>query len=76
MWLRYAETVDFSEYEPKIKNLLDSYIATDSVQRITGAVDLFNKEARIEAITEAHGDAAKANVITPVIPTGDTYTPP
>ena len=60
---RYAETVDFSEYEPKIKKLLDTYIATDSVQRITGAVDLFNKEARIEAIKEAHGDAAKADVI-------------
>jgi type I restriction enzyme R subunit len=60
---RYAETVDFSEYEPKIKKLLDTYIATDSVQQITGAVDLFNKKARAEAIHEAHGDAAKADVI-------------
>jgi len=76
VWRRYAETVDFSEYEPKIKKLLDSYIATDSVQRITGAVDLFNKEARIEAIKEAHGDSAKADVIAPVIPSGDTYIPP
>jgi type I restriction enzyme R subunit len=60
---RYAETVDFSEYEPKIKKLLDTYIATDSVEQITVAVDLFNKEARAEAIEEAHGDAAKADVI-------------
>lgn len=60
---RYAEVVDFSEYEPKIKKLLDTYIATDDVQKITGAIDIFNKEARSEAIGEAHGDAAKADTI-------------
>jgi type I restriction enzyme R subunit len=60
---RYAEVVDFSEYEPKIKKLLDTYIATDEVQKITGAIDIFNKEARSEALEEAHGDAAKADTI-------------
>jgi type I restriction enzyme, R subunit len=60
---RYAETIDFSEYEPKIKKLLDTFVAADNVEQITGAVDLFNKEARAEAIEEAHGDAAKADVI-------------
>ena len=60
---RYAEVIDFSEYEPKIKKLLDTYIATDEVQNITGAVDIFNKEARSQAIGEAHGDAAKADTI-------------
>lgn len=60
---RYAEVIDFSEYEPKIKKLLDTYIATDEVQNITGAIDIFNKEARSQAIEEAHGDAAKADTI-------------
>jgi type I restriction enzyme, R subunit len=60
---RYAEVIDFSEYEPKIKKLLDTYIATDEVQNITGAIDIFNKEARSQAIDEAHGDAAKADTI-------------
>lgn len=60
---RYAESINFSEYEPKIKKLLDTYIATDSVQQINGAIDLFDKDARAEAIQEAHGDAAKADVI-------------
>jgi len=55
--------VDFSEYEPKIKKLLDTYIATDDVQNITGAIDIFNKDARSEAIGEAHGEAAKADTI-------------
>jgi type I restriction enzyme, R subunit len=60
---RYAEVIDFSEYEPKIKKLLDTYIATDEVQNITGAIDIFNKEARSQAIEEAHGEAAKADTI-------------
>jgi type I restriction enzyme R subunit len=60
---RYAESINFSEYEPKIKKLLDTYIAADGVQQINGAIDLFDKDARAEAIHEAHGDAAKADVI-------------
>lgn len=60
---RYAESINFSEYEPKIKKLLDTYIAADGVQQINGAIDLFDKDARAEAIQEAHGDAAKADVI-------------
>jgi type I restriction enzyme R subunit len=60
---RYAETVDFSEYEPKIKKLLDTYLQAEQVEPITGAIDLFNKDARSQAIEEAHTDAAKADTI-------------
>lgn len=61
---RYAEVVDFSEYEPKIRKLLDTHIGTESVEVITGAIDLFNKEEREEAIQAAGSDAAKADIIT------------
>jgi type I restriction enzyme R subunit len=60
---RYAETVDFSEYEPKIKKLLDTYLQAEQVEPITGAIDLFNRDARSKAIEEAHGEAAKADTI-------------
>lgn len=60
---RYAETLDFSEYEPKIKKLLDTYVQAEKVEPITGAIDLFNKDARSKAIEEAHGEAAKADTI-------------
>jgi len=60
---RYAETVDFSEYEPRIKKLLDTYIQAEQVEPITGAIDLFNKDARSKAIEQAHGDGAKADTI-------------
>lgn len=60
---RYAEVIDFSEYEPKIRKLLDTYLGADEVEIITGAIDLFNKEERQKAIAEATGDAAKADTI-------------
>jgi type I restriction enzyme R subunit len=60
---RYAEVVDYSEYEPKIRKLLDTYLGAEQVDQITGPVDLFNEEARARAIEEAHGDAAKAHTI-------------
>jgi type I restriction enzyme R subunit len=60
---RYAEVIDFSEYEPKIKKLLDTNLRTEGVEQITGAIDLLNEEQRAEAMSECESDAAKADVI-------------
>ncbi len=60
---RYAEVIDFSEYEPKIKKLLDTNLGTEGVEQITGAIDLLNEEQRAEAMSECESDAAKADVI-------------
>jgi type I restriction enzyme R subunit len=60
---RYAEVIDYSEYEPKIKKLIDMHVGTGEVEKITGAVNLFNKEQRREAIAAATGDASMADTI-------------
>jgi type I restriction enzyme R subunit len=60
---RYAEVIDYSEYEPKIKKLIDTHVGTGEVEKITGAVDLFNKEKRQEAVTAAKGEASMADTI-------------
>ena len=60
---RYAEVIDYSEYEPKIKKLIDTHVGTGEVEKITGAVDLFNKEKRQEAVAAATGDASMADII-------------
>jgi type I restriction enzyme R subunit len=60
---RYAEVIDYSEYEPKIKKLIDTHVGTGEVEKITGAVDLFNKEQRREAVAAATGDASMADTI-------------
>ena len=42
---RYAETVDFSDYEPKIQRLLDTHVGTGEVETVTPLVDIFDRAA-------------------------------
>lgn len=60
---RYAEVIDFSQYEPKIKKLIDTHVGTGEVERITGAIDLLDREKRREAVRETTGDASMADTI-------------
>lgn len=60
---RYAEVIDYSEYEPKIKKLIDMHVGTGEVEQITGAIDLLNQEKRQQALREATGDASVADTI-------------
>ena len=40
--LRYAESVDFSSIEPRIRKLLDTHIQADTVTRLNEAVNIFD----------------------------------
>jgi type I restriction enzyme R subunit len=60
---RYAEVVDFSEYEPRIQKLLDTYVGTGEVEKITPLVNIFNQDAFKREIDSVEGDAAKADMI-------------
>lgn len=60
---RYAETVDFKEYENKIQRLLNTYVTSDEVIKITDPVNIFDKENFQKEVTKAVGDAAKADMI-------------
>ena len=60
---RYAEVVDFSEYEPKIKKLLDTYLGAGEVETVVGKIDLMDQAQREEALGEATSDVAKADLI-------------
>ena len=42
--LRYAEAVDYKEYEPKIKKLLDTHIQANEVIRLNEPVNIFDDE--------------------------------
>ena len=42
---RYAEVVDFREYEAKIQKLIDTHVSTGSVETVTSLVDIFDKDA-------------------------------
>lgn len=60
---RYAEKVDFREYETRVKKLVDTYVTSDTVTSITELVNIFDAEkfqAEVERVT---GEAAKADTI-------------
>ena len=43
--LRYAETVDFSSIEPRIRKLLDTHIQADTVTRLNEPVNIFDNSS-------------------------------
>ena len=62
--LRFQERVDFSEFEPKIKKLLDTHIGAGEVQQLCDPTALFDDQARQELLEDPNASAdAKADRI-------------
>jgi type I restriction enzyme, R subunit len=63
---RYAETVNYGDYEPRIKKLLDTHIKADTVTRLNDPVNIFD-DASFWQVKSEQGiyvsDAAKADMI-------------
>jgi type I restriction enzyme R subunit len=60
---RYAEEIDFKEYEKKVQKLMDTHVKAEGVQQITAQVNIFEREqfqAEIEKLTTT---ASKADTI-------------
>ncbi len=60
---RYAEVVDFKEYEAKIQKLIDTHVSTGSVEKITTLVNIFDKAAFLKELEKLEGTASKADTI-------------
>lgn len=67
--MRYAETIDYRDFEPKIKKLLDTHIQANEVIRLNEPVNIFD-ESKFGQVKEEHGvyavsktTAAKADAI-------------
>ncbi|MDP2215811.1 MAG: type I restriction endonuclease subunit R [Methanolobus sp.] len=52
--LRYAEAIDYRDYEPKIKKLLDTHIQADEVIRLNEPVNIFD-DKMFDQVKEEHG---------------------
>jgi type I restriction enzyme R subunit len=52
--LRYAEGIDYRDYEPKIKKLLDTHIQAHTVYQLNEPVDIFD-EQNFDRVKEAQG---------------------
>lgn len=61
--LRYSDTIDHKEYEPKMRNLMDTYIAAEDVIQITAPVDILNEEEFSGELMRLGSPRAKADAI-------------
>lgn len=64
--LRYAESIDYRDYEPKIQKLLNTHISANEVLKLNEPVNIFDSEAFQQVVEEqGHGKptAAKADMI-------------
>lgn len=60
---RYAEAVDFREYEARIQKLIDQHVGTGEVEKITELVDIFDADAFAREVEKLGNSAAKADTI-------------
>jgi type I restriction enzyme R subunit len=60
---RYAESVDFRQYEGPIQKLLDTYVSAGEVETVVEPVDIFNREAFKREVAQFSSPEAKAEVI-------------
>lgn len=62
--IRFQERVDFSEYEPKIRKLLDTHVAADEIVPLCDPINLFDPKERQELLEDQDQSAeAKADMI-------------
>ena len=61
--LRYAESIDYGEYEQKIRKLLNDHIKADGMTVITPEVNIFDVPAFEAAVARLSSPAARADAI-------------
>jgi len=61
---RYQERIDFSEYEPKIKKLIDTHVGAGEVEQLCRPINLFDAAQRQEVLeSQGKSAGAKADMI-------------
>lgn len=60
---RYAEVVDFKEYEARIQKLVDQHVGTGEVETITDLVNIFDSDAFAKEVEKLGSTASKADTI-------------
>lgn len=60
---RYAEAVDFKEYESRIQKLVDTHVGAGEVEKITNLVNIFDVDAFKTEVDRVESAASKADMI-------------
>lgn len=61
--LRYAEEVDYRDYEKQIQKMLSTYVQADEVVQVIDPVNIFEREAFEREVESARTPRAKADTI-------------
>ncbi|WP_029462309.1 type I restriction endonuclease subunit R [Serpentinimonas barnesii] len=59
--LRYAESVDYRDFEPRIQKLLDTHISASEVVRLNAPVNIFDETA-FQKVVEEQGAGSEKNL--------------
>jgi type I restriction enzyme R subunit len=60
---RYAEEVDFKEYEKRVQKLLDTHVQAQGIEKITEQVNIFEREAFQAEVEKLKTAGSKADTI-------------
>src|SRR5690606_17143621 len=61
--MRYAEAIDYRDYEEKVRKLMDEHIKATGTDTITEMVNIFDEEKFDEEVAKLATPAAKADTI-------------
>lgn len=61
--IRYAEEIDYRDYEIQIKKMLNTYVQADEIIQVVDPVNIFEREAFEEEIARLKSPRAKADAI-------------
>jgi type I restriction enzyme R subunit len=61
--IRYAEEIDYRDYEKQIQKMLNTYVQAEEVIQVVEPVNIFEREAFQAEVDKARGDRAKADII-------------
>jgi len=61
--IRYAEEIDYRDYEAQIKKMLNTYVQADEVIQVVEPVNIFEREAFEKEVEKARTTRAKADII-------------
>ncbi len=59
--LRYAESVDYRDFEPRIQKLLDTHISASEVMQLNAPVNIFD-DAAFQKVVEEQGAGSQKNL--------------
>jgi type I restriction enzyme, R subunit len=61
--IRYAEEIDYRDYEQQIQKMLSTYVQADEIIQVIEPVNIFEREAFDKEVDKARSPRAKADII-------------